>query len=295
MQATPLLVAAAASLGIAVGVLHGSGSALAQGPKSGVNKSGVNKSGVNKSGVERLYIIDCGNSVGPDKSRWTPGVDVGKPVAMVGSCYLIRHAQAWLLWDTGVSDAVAQMPGGRPGQGGSPHWHRPKTLAGELQKLGVKPSDIKYLAISHTHPDHIGNVGLFPQSMLLVQKAEYEWPSPLGPRFKPEHPVTKLAGDHDVFGDGSVTIIATPGHTPGHQVLLVKLATTGAVLLTGDAVHFRENWEKRYIPSNNVDREKTLASYKRIEDVLARHQAQIWFNHDKAQRDAQKLAPEYYE
>ena len=87
------------------------------------------------------------------------------------------------------------------------------------------------LPISHTHPDHIGNVELFPQAMLLVQKAEYDWPNPLGVgRFKPEHPVTKLEGDHDVFGDGSVTIIATPGHTPGHQSLLVKLAKTGAVL-----------------------------------------------------------------
>ena len=186
-------------------------------------------------GVERLYIIDCGHSIGPDRSRWSPGVDIGKPVTMAGSCYLIRHSQGWLLWDTGVTDEVAKMPGGRPGQKGSPHWYRPKTLAGEIQKLGLKPADIKYLAISHTHPDHIGNVGLFPQSMLLVQRAEYDWPAPFGPRFKPEHPVTKLDGDHDVFGDGSVTIIATPGHTPGHQVLLVRLKRFGAVLLSGDA------------------------------------------------------------
>ena len=88
----------------------------------------------------------------------------------------------------------------------------------------MKPTDIKFLAVSHTHPDHVGNVEMFPQAMLLVQKAEYEWPNPLGVgRFKPEHPVTKLEGDKDVFGDGSVTIISTPGHTPGHQSLLVKL------------------------------------------------------------------------
>jgi N-acyl homoserine lactone hydrolase len=145
-----------------------------------------------KSQVERLYVIDCGTSVGPDKSRWTPGVDVGKPLDMVGNCYLIRHAQGYMVWDTGVSDDVASMPNGRPGTDGSPHWRRSKTLAGEIEKLGLKPADIKYLAVSHTHPDHIGNVELFPQTMLLVQKAEYDWPSPSGPRFKPTHPVTKL-------------------------------------------------------------------------------------------------------
>ena len=248
-----------------------------------------------KSGLDRLYIIDCGHSVGPDKSRWTPGVDVGKPLEMVGNCYLIRHAQGSLVWDTGVTDEVAKLPAGRPGQGGSPHWFRPKTLAGEIDKLGLKPSDIRYLAISHTHPDHIGNVELFPQTMLLVQKAEYEWPSPFGPRFKPAHPVTKLEGDHDVFGDGSVTIISTPGHTPGHQALLVRLPKFGAVLLTGDAVHIQESWEKRHIPSNNVDREQTLASYQRIADILAQNRAQLWFNHDKEQRARLRLAPEFYE
>jgi len=133
----------------------------------------------------------------------------------VDNCYLIKHTQGWLLWDTGVADAIAAMPEGQaPADPRATHWRRPKTLASQLDELGIKPSDIKFVAISHTHPDHVGNVGLFPTS-LLVQKAEYEWPSPLGvARFKAEHPVTKLEGDHDVFGDGTVTIIATPGHTP---------------------------------------------------------------------------------
>jgi glyoxylase-like metal-dependent hydrolase (beta-lactamase superfamily II) len=248
-----------------------------------------------KSQVERLYVIDCGTSVGPDKSRWTPGVDVGKPLDMVGNCYLIRHAQGYMVWDTGVSDDVASMPNGRPGTDGSPHWRRSKTLAGEIEKLGLKPADIKYLGVSHTHPDHVGNVELFPQTMLLVQKAEYDWPSPSGPRFKPTHPVTKLEGDHDVFGDGSVTIISTPGHTPGHQCLLVELPKLGAVLLTGDAVHIQESWEKKYVPSNNVDREKSLASYQRIADLIKQHNAKLWINHDAPQRATLKLAPDYYE
>jgi glyoxylase-like metal-dependent hydrolase (beta-lactamase superfamily II) len=249
-----------------------------------------------KPGLERLYVIDCGNSVGPDKSRWTPGVDVGKPLPMVGNCYLIRHAQGWMVWDTGVSDDVATMPNGRPGTNGSPHWYRPKTLAGELEKLGVKPADVRYLAVSHTHPDHVGNVELFPQTMLLVQKAEYEWPAERGgPRFKPGHPVTKLQGDHDVFGDGSVTILSTPGHTPGHQSLLVKLPKFGPVILTGDAVHIQESWERRSIPANNVDAQKTLASYQRLADVMAQTKAQLWINHDKDQRAKLKLAPDHYE
>jgi len=248
-----------------------------------------------KPGIERLYIIDCGTSVGPDKSRWTPGVDVGKPLDMVGNCYLIRHARGLMLWDTGVSDDVASMPDGRPGQGGSPHWRRSTTLAAEIAKLGLTPSDIQYLAVSHTHPDHIGNVELFPQAMLLVQRAEYDWPAPSGPRFKPTHPVTKLDGDHDVFGDGSVMIVSTPGHTPGHQTLLVKLSKFGAVLLSGDAVHIQESFEKRYVPANNVDREKTLASYQRIADLLAEHKAQLWINHDAPQRASLKLSPEYDE
>ncbi len=98
---------------------------------------------------------------------------------------------------------------------------------------------------------------MFPQSTLLVQKAEYDWPAPVGPRFKPEQPVTKLEGDHDVFGDGSVTIIATPGHTPGHQSLLVRLPKTGAILLSGDAVHFKDNWDNRRVPANNNDQDKS--------------------------------------
>jgi len=250
-----------------------------------------------KPGVERLYILNCGEGVAGDISRWSPGVNVGKSMDFVDNCYLIRHTQGWLLWDTGVTDAIAAMPEGQaPADPRMTHWRRPKTLASQLEQLAVKPSDIKFLAVSHTHPDHIGNVGLFPTSMLLVQKAEYEWPSPLGVgRFKPEQPATKLEGDHDVFGDGSVIIIATPGHTPGHQSLLVKLAKTGAVVLSGDAVHFKDNWENRRVPSGNVDKDKTLASLQRIADVLAKEQAQLWINHDKAQRDGQKMAPDYYE
>jgi N-acyl homoserine lactone hydrolase len=250
-----------------------------------------------KPGVEKLYILNCGEGVAGDISRWSPGVNEGKSMDFVDTCYLIKHSQGWFLWDTGLDDAVAAMPNGlAPADPKAVHWRRPKTLAAQLDQLGVKPSDLKAMAVSHTHADHIGNVELFPTTMLYVQKAEYEWPGPnSAPRFKLEHPVTKLEGDRDVFGDGSITILSTPGHTPGHQSLLVKLPKTGAVVLSGDAVHFQSNWDNRGVPSINSNKEQTLASMQKISDTLTKEKGQLWINHDKAQLDRLKMSPEFYD
>jgi glyoxylase-like metal-dependent hydrolase (beta-lactamase superfamily II) len=248
-------------------------------------------------GAERLYILNCGEGQAGDISRWSPGVNEGQSMDFVDNCYLIKHAQGWMLWDTGIADAVASMPNGLPpADPKAVTWHRPKTLVAQLEQLGVKPSDIKVLAVSHTHPDHTGNVELLPDAMLYVQRAEYDWPNADGrPRFKKEHPVTLLDGDRDVFGDGSVTILATPGHTPGHQSLLVKLPKTGGIVLSGDAVHFRSNWDNRRVPAMNVSKDQTQASMEKIAGVLTKDKAQLWINHDKAQRDGLKLAPEFYD
>jgi N-acyl homoserine lactone hydrolase len=249
-----------------------------------------------KTGVDRLYVRDCGQGFLPDQARLSPGVNVGQPLDISDNCYLIHHAQGWLLWDTGLADAISAMPDGLPGEGTAPSWRRPKTLISQLDQLGVKPADIKYVAVSHTHPDHVGNVELFPQTMLLVQQAEYDWPlSPGVARFRPEHPVTKLEGDHDVFGDGSVVLISTSGHTPGHQSLLVKLPKTGTVLLTGDAVHFKDNWDNLRVPGVNTDKDQTIASMQRFAEFLAKEQAKLWINHDKIQTDQLTKSPEFYD
>ena len=249
------------------------------------------------AGVDKLYILNCGEGVVGDISRWSPGVNVGKSMPFVDNCYLLKHSSGWMIWDTGLADAIAAMPDGqKPADPKATHWYRPKTLASQLDALGVKPADIKVMAVSHTHPDHIGNVEMFPQAMLFVQKAEYDWPGANNtPRFKPEHPVTKLEGDKDVFGDGSVTIISTPGHTPGHQSLLVKLPKTGAILLSGDAVHFQSNWDNRGVPAGNTGQEQTKTSMQKMADLMAKEKAKLWINHDKAQRDSLKMSPEFYE
>jgi N-acyl homoserine lactone hydrolase len=250
-----------------------------------------------QAGVEKLYILNCGEGVAGDISRWSPGVNEGKSMDFVDSCYLIKHSDGWFLWDTGIPDAVATMPDGlKPADPRAVTWKRPKTLASQLEQIGVKPEDIKGMAISHTHGDHIGNVEMFPNTMLYVQKSEYQWPGvDTKPRFKTEHPVTLLEGDKDVFGDGSVTILSTPGHTPGHQSLLIKLPKTGALLLSGDAVHFLDNFENRRVPAGNTDADQTKASMQRIADFLSKEQAKLWINHDKPQSDALKHSPEYYE
>ena len=247
--------------------------------------------------VQRLYVLDCGTNLGKDQSRWSPGVNEGKPIEFSDNCYLIRHSKGLLLWDTGISDAVAAMPNGLVTANGAIIQSRAKTLAAQLTELGVKPADVTYVAVSHTHGDHVGNVAQFPTSTVLIQGAEYDWAmaGQNKPAFMDTQKIQKLGGDHDVFGDGSVTILSTPGHTPGHQSLLVKLPKTGALVLSGDAVHLQDNWTHKRVPSMNTSKDQTVASLERIAKVLADQKATLWINHDKPQSATLKYSPAYYE
>jgi len=244
------------------------------------------------SGIERLYVLYCGDIALNDASSFTPGAS--GPGALSDTCYLIKHAQGWVLWDTGLPDSLVAMPDGMKSNAGT--WTSKKTLASQLAALDLKPSDIRYLALSHSHPDHVGNLNLFPQATLVVQKAEYDWVQPLGGlRFKPEQPVIKAEGDHDLFGDGSVVLISTPGHSPGHQCLLVRLPKTGALLLTGDAVHTRANWDSHRVPERNFNMAQSLASLDRMAAVLKESNAQLWIGHESGEVPLRKYAPGYYD
>jgi glyoxylase-like metal-dependent hydrolase (beta-lactamase superfamily II) len=249
-----------------------------------------------QAGADRLWILDCGWARVADQSRLSPGVNVGVPIDISDSCYLVHHPQGYLLWDTGYPDALASRPEGERSADGVFHRHRPRTLAAQLAELGVKPADVRYVAISHTHPDHVGNVGLFPAAELLIERAEYEWAfaKPEKP-FSPERRVVLLDGDRDVFGDGSVVILSTPGHTPGHASLLVHLPKTGWIVLSGDLAHTQANWDLRRVPVANVDPAKTRESMQRIADLLAARHARLWINHDKPQSDGLRHAPGSWE
>lgn len=252
--------------------------------------------------IDRMYVLQCGESRTNDVSaNWSPGVDVGVARDFSDNCYLIRHAERWFLWDSGMSDGIAAKPDGVVAANGLlTMWVR-TTLTSQLQALGVAPTDVTDIAFSHFHSDHVGNANLFTSATLYIQEAEYD--AAFGPNAAKfnfnsalyeklrGNPVKKLHGDYDVFGDGSVMIIATPGHTPGHQSLLVRLATRGPVVLSGDMVHFQENWEHRRIPLRNFDQAESKQSMEKVAELLTRERAELWINHDKAQSAAIPKAP----
>ena len=247
-------------------------------------------------GLKRMYVLDCGRLIAKDQARWTPGVNVGRPRELSNNCYLFQHGRGTLLWETGVPDSVVEEKEGRPSPNGAVVWFRDKTLAGQLENIGVKPSDITYVGLSHTHGDHVGNARAFAKAKILMQRLEHESTLNTTPKLLSDgQDVELLTGDRDVFGDGSLIIISTPGHTAGHQSLLARLPKTGALVLTGDLVHFQYMWDNRVVPSFNFDQAQSLASIERVAKLLAEHKAQLWIGHDKDITDRIDRAPKFYE
>jgi N-acyl homoserine lactone hydrolase len=247
--------------------------------------------------VDRLYVIDCGSAHAEDQSLWSPGVNVGVPIDFSDNCYLIHHTtEGYLLWDTGITDRLTALPEGLTVAPLRQTWRRSQTLISTLDGLGVAPKDVRYVAISHVHPDHVGNLDEFPDATAIMQKKEWDFAMTLAQKpFNPEHKKELIEGDKDLFGDGSLTLLSTPGHTPGHQSLLVHLPKTGYVLLSGDAAHFQSNWDNRRVPSFNADKALSTASMEKIAKILDERHAQLWINHDKPSSDARLHAPRFYE
>jgi glyoxylase-like metal-dependent hydrolase (beta-lactamase superfamily II) len=234
----------------------------------------------------RLYAIDCGRMTFKDMAAFSDtGEYDGKSGAIAVPCFLIRHPKGMLLWDAGLGDQLA----GAPPPAGEPSLRMivTVTLAQQLQQIGVRPADVTYIAFSHLHGDHTGNANTFAASKWIMNKRELEWALTSTFAVQPatfsaykSAKVQMIDGDHDVFGDGAVRILKTPGHTPGHQALLVKLAKSGTVLLSGDLYHLRDDRKNRYVPLFNDDRAQTLASYDRFERIAQNTHARVIIQHD---------------
>lgn len=250
----------------------------------------------------RVYVFDCGRlkSANP-QLLLARGVTV---TDMSVTAYLIVHPRGTLLWDACMIPDELIKPEGTTVARGTAH----KTLRGQLAEIGYKPADITYLALSHNHYDHSANANRFSASTWLVHRAERAWMFPDKPHAEPLNGAQNysalrysktvlLDGDYDVFGDGSVVLLATPGHTPGHQSLFVKLAKTGPLVLTGDLYHYpAERTLKDFaLYARFSDPPKEVASKARIEALLKEKQATLWMAHDIIQDAGIRKSPAYYE
>src|SRR5271155_1377965 len=228
-----------------------------------------------------LARLDCGTPQAPTavNERFSDAYSYGDlKLQLVYSCYLVKHGDQYLLWDTGHAMTAPNVA--------------PKvSVVDQLAKIELKPEQITFVGISHYHADHTGQVGSFPKATLLIGKGDWDAitsPKPAaGVNFAPfadwikgEGKVEPVPLDKDVFGDGSVIMLYTPGHTPGHHSLLVKLPQMGAVLISGDLAHFRENYDTNGVPTFNTDRAQTLASLDRVKKIVAGAKATVIIQHD---------------
>jgi len=239
-----------------------------------------------------LYAMDCGRAEFANVDVFADdGSFAGQSRALVDPCYLIRHPGGDLIWDTGFPDAVADMADGLDIAQMGAHVTMPHKLADQLAQLNLTPADIEFVSFSHAHGDHTGNGNLFAASTWIVDADERAYmlrpearadAQAFGAYSQLENATTRLIegdADLDVFGDGSVTIIQTPGHTPGHTVLLVRLPNAGPVLLSGDMYHLAESRERRTVPRFNNDRTQTLASMDKVERIATETGARVIRQH----------------
>jgi glyoxylase-like metal-dependent hydrolase (beta-lactamase superfamily II) len=254
--------------------------------------------------VERIYNINGGIAEVADASIYSPGIDVGRHLSLSCNAYLIRRAGQWILWDTGIDDELVKVPGGEIIAHGIRGVVK-RTIISQFREIGVDPDDISLLILSHAHFDHVGNTRLFPRVKWIVQRREYD--AMFGPDFaehgfSPElyntlrgNPTEIVEGDHDVFGDGSIRLISTPGHTPGHSSLAVRLPRSGTIILSGDVVHFERSFVHRRVPVFNFNAEQTQASMDKIDGIIRSEGARLWINHDTAQCATIPHAPQWIE
>jgi len=265
----------------------------------------------------KLYVFSSG-ALTVAKSLLQNGAD-NTPMQIPVGFYVIKHPKGNVLFDTGNNDRIITDPAywGPFIRGINPVRAPEVAITVQLAKIGLKPDDIKYVVVSHFHLDHGGNAHQFPNSTLVAQKDEIRnafWPEPgtagpyipgdlaylrsdLGVGVPNKVKVIQLNGDLDLFGDSSLVVKRWVGHTPGSQMMIVRLPKTGTIILTGDNVYFRENAEKNIPPSVVLAYDPTgiLNAYEFIRQMQAMEGADFFTAHDPDAFKAQKKSPEYYE
>ncbi len=248
----------------------------------------------------QLYAMDCGSiDVDDMKSFSVDGAFAGQSYALVVPCYLIRHAEGDVIWDTGFDQSLADMPGGI--SGGGFHSSMSARLTDQLQELGLDVNDIEFLAVSHSHPDHAGNAGLFKNSTFIISAAEHAYMFSDEARdnaesFKAYAPLEdartiQFDDEHDVFGDGRVVIKKLPGHTPGSAVLLLRLTNAGPQLLTGDLITHSAGRRLGAVPVFNTDIEQTRRSIAAFEALAEAQGARVIIQHEPKDFEALPAFP----
>ncbi len=243
----------------------------------------------------RLYVFDVGEILIKDVTIFNSGETGAK--LLTNSAYLIRHPKGDLIWDTGFPDSLVAIVDGLDSEMATIKMST--SLEGQLSAIGLAPADVEYLALSHLHPDHVGNSNLFSNAELLLQQEEYDslfQEENINPDVADlaSNSFTRLQGDHDVFGDGSVLIKRAPGHTNGHQVLFVNLPETGPIVLSGDLFITVQQRASKGVPIFNVDAEQTLATMNDIENFILEKRATLWIQHDLEQNKSIRRSPEFF-
>ncbi len=255
----------------------------------------------------RLFVFDCGVLKIGDPARYHLKPEEMSTTNMSVACFLIAHPKGTMMWDVGVIPDSSFKPGGAPLTVEYPTSVATvaKPLVPQLAAAGYTPADITYLALSHFHYDHVANANAFAGSTWLVPKLERDlmFADPPSPRtvpaffnaLKTSKTVIVKGADYDVFGDQSVIIKSAPGHSPGHQVLFLRLPKTGPVLLSGDLYHYPEERKLNRLPTTEFNVDQTAASRVAIEAFLKKTGAQLWIQHDFTANAKLKKAPLYYE
>jgi N-acyl homoserine lactone hydrolase len=251
----------------------------------------------------RLYIFDCGTIHTTTVDAYSLKKEEVGSTEMAIPCILVAHPKGTLMWDNGDIPDRAFPAGGGPASAGVVTQAKP--LLPQLVAVGYTPADITYLAMSHYHGDHVANANAFAGSTWLVRKVERDrmFSGEPIPRSDPANysllknskTVIIDQDEYDVFGDGMVIIKSAPGHTPGHQVLFLKLAKTGPVVLSGDLYHYPEERTLHRLPVAEFNKDQTAASRAELETFLRKTGAQLWIQHDFIGNAKLRKAPEFYE